>query len=251
MTSDSGGSPRSNTPGDESIWDDFVIENCGSRELALAEVLQDGLDSVMGLTEKFQTEDLDMPGLGPIFRAMFKNQDVARSVSKILGDISTDKGEYGLFPDPHTDSSPHFMCYDENAHRLYQWPNDLIRTGCFVHPDTIAFYYGGTRYIIICPRFWGMTRDYDSRRHRCPTVTNNMFTDHVEKFIGYQSSVLIHELIHFYLQERSLAQHTTPQEVYEWNACVLLNSVDSSRNPTNYELFIASAYYILAVTDDP
>ena len=47
-------------------------------------------------------------------------------------------------------------------------------------------------------------------------------------------------MMHFYLGVNSLSQTSAPPEQYELNDCVGLNKVDSLRNPSNYQYYLAS-----------
>lgn len=62
---------------------------------------------------------------------------------------------------------------------------------------------------------------------------------------AYQSYVLIHEIMHFYLQTHSLSGTTIPPEQYSLNGCVGLSPLHSLHNPTNFQIYMASKSFFM------
>ena len=190
--------------------------------------------------------------LGPIsphgFRAMFKSRDAIDSVGVILESIYVLKTKSGLKPSPDSQLEPRFACATEDMEGEYDflnlgydpWERCLRRSPEGVFPA--AFYAEGTAYTFLCPPF-NLQAPRPSTSH-CPTVdvdTDNRFRGDQNLFAQkYQVYTLLFQLVRFYIGSWALNPYTVPPEQLDWNDCVFkLNSYDSTRNPTNFEIYTA------------
>ena len=176
------------------------------------------------------------------FQAFFKYDGAKGYVEDILKQISTMEPKQGLVPTPDKPTAPRFVCAQEDSRRKYPWlhphadPWMLCKMGA-----TASFYSFSTAYIWICPIFFNNpTKPVDFTGMLCPNVRDNVFTGDDTRFLNFQTYVMIHEMVHFYLQDQSLTGTTYPTEQYRPNDCVALSPLHSLHNPTNYHAYIAS-----------
>lgn len=173
------------------------------------------------------------------YKAWFKSNTSKDYIQRVLQNIHTVQSKFGLQPQPDLPTGPHFSCVGPNTSALYPWmrlnPFYLCVT---LFPGMKAFYYPGSSYILICPSFWSL-QPWPSITS-CPTVMDNLFVGSRAWLSDYQTYVLIHEMVHFYLGMNSLTLDTAPREQYELNDCVALGKVNSFRNPANYQHYLAS-----------
>ena len=158
----------------------------------------------------------------------------------MLQKIYTAQTKVGLQPQPGLPSAPRFACVTPETIGLYPWMRLNPFSICVSNPPSGmgAFYYTGSSYILICPGFWSI--EPWPLKGLCPTVIHNRFIGAQARLSNYQTYVLIHEMLHFYLGMDSLSQISAPPEKYKLNDCVGLGKVNSLRNPSNYQHYLAS-----------
>lgn len=173
------------------------------------------------------------------YKAWFKSNDSSAYIQGLLQDIYTGQPRIGLQPQPDLLTGPRISCVTPATVDLYPWMRFDPFWACVTHsPAAGAYYYSRSSYILICPYFWSM-QPYPLRSF-CPTVIHNRFVGNRGSLSAYQTHILIHEMVHFYLGLNSLTLETTPPEQYELNDCVALDTVNSLRNPSNYQNYLAS-----------
>lgn len=169
-------------------------------------------------------------------------------VQSVLRSIASAYKLEGLLPHPRVPSAPHFACVNTDTIRRYRFlDSDPYELCTMPGAPGQAFYVMGTSYIFLCPSFWRGQVEPQRDKNICPSVTNNRFLDGGETLAGYASYLLIHEMVHFYLQAASLGIYTHPPEIYPINYCVGLDAMNSIRNPQNYQFYVASksCHYLL------
>ena len=182
-------------------------------------------------------DDMSNPKQGRLpYQAFFKDDTVENTVEDVLLSIRDARTREHILPDITKPYPPTFLCATEDMQRRYPLdPDPWVQC-----QDATAETIPGFRFIILCPDFWDLPlKPGITGEDGCPDVVKNRFTDNTPDIVYNQPLLLAHEMVHFYLAENSLDSHTYPAEVYALNHCVGLNAVDSSRNPTNYQAYIA------------
>lgn len=188
--------------------------------------------------------DADQYGTRSIygFKAMFKVDEAVPLVKAMLQNIATLSPLPNLEPFPEYHKKPRFACATPQS--VHQYP--------FLHHDPLiicslgpvaGLYVAGTAYIFICPTFWSIPSHPEEPPHAksCPVVRNNAFKVYPGfKVYHYQTYIILHELVHFYLQYESLSGLSLPPEQYSMNGCVALNPMTSLLNPLNLQNYVAS-----------
>lgn len=173
------------------------------------------------------------------FQAFFKNNAAGGSVVTMLKNVQTMKAIRGLKPNRFSASQPEFVCVDRRTLARYpKIPNDPWAI-CRVS-GSFGLWLRGWKYVFLCPRFFTLPTCPTERR--CPGVKDNMFEMTGFLLADFQSYVLMHEMIHFYLGRSSLGWDTTPAEKYKLNECVAMDPKDSLKNPMHYQYYVASQY---------
>ncbi|KAL2059666.1 hypothetical protein ABVK25_000959 [Lepraria finkii] len=220
-----------------------VIENCGEAfidvRMRVSQARNIALraygDSHLGVTSAHG------------FRAMFKDRTAIAAVGTFLRNIYELRAKGGLNPHPGTYLEPRIACATENMAARYDylhlgydpWQRCLTHTPEGIFPP--AFYAEGTAYIFLCP-VYNIQAPIPLRSH-CPSVveSDNVFVGNQNLFYRqYQVYTLIYYLTRFYLGDFALGANTHPREQIDWNDCVFnLNILESIRNPTNMQLYMA------------
>ena len=103
-----------------------------------------------------------------------------------------------------------------------------------------AFYIIDFSFIFLCPSFWAAPAAPSFPD--CPSVRKNQWTGMGQYLANYESYLLVHEMVHFYLGGESLGMMTVPREAYLINDCVALSSFTSIRNPQSYQNYVARRF---------
>ena len=181
------------------------------------------------------------------WKTMFKSPVNAAFVLGMLKRLSTFPQSINLGPDVHLPTSARFACVTPGFWSLYPWLLFDPYEWCSINQGLTSFYAVGQAYIFLCPKFWTFPPSLVASR--CPEVVDNFITLSASlqeaTFSQYQDYILIHELIHFYLQSASLGGYTIPNEQYTLNTCILLGAADSLNNPSNYQNYIAGKLFLL------
>ena len=177
---------------------------------------------------------------------MFKNDTASPAVGAILEAIFELSVIPGLKPNTAQPKPPRVSCVTENSATTYRdldlgydpWQTCL--TGDPTRNPIPAFVAEGTRYIFLCPLYF-VLEEAPLQAH-CPTLHLNRFAGDPNIFYQkYQIYTMIYQLVRFYLGENALDKATDPKEQFDWNNCVTaLDTLDSVRNPTNMEIYVAS-----------
>ncbi len=185
------------------------------------------------------------------FRSMFKEESATEAVEAIFNAIYYSKARVGLSPEPKVLKSPRFACVTEDSAQIYRsldldydpWQRCLV-SGSPRHTPVPAFYAEGTAYIFLCPAFF-VQEDHPTSPH-CPAVHHNRFAGDPNVFYrNYQTYTLMYQFIRFYLGDNALDSTTDPPEQFDWNNCVhSLGMLNSVRNPTNLQLYIACKWHL-------
>ena len=158
----------------------------------------------------------------------------------MLTAVSTLRPKRALEPWPLLPTQPQFACATKTAIHIYPFLDHDPWQICQFSPFA-AFYAPGTSYIFLCPRFFYYPEvPQDMTGRNCPGVLGNQWTPSERNLYDYQTYILLHEMIHFYLQSHTLTGVTIPPEQYGLDGCVALSPMNSLHNPTNYQAYIAS-----------
>ena len=186
------------------------------------------------------------------FKALFKSQRAVFNVALNLNSIYRYATMNDLKPKVSKPKSPRFACVAQHTAAYYGNldltfdPWDRCRQPVRDGSPTQAFYADGTAYIFICPGFFQQDVMPPPSRGStaCPVVSNNRFAGDPSVFYrNYQIYTLLYQLIRFYLGSHALGRKGQPEEVFDWNLCVRNTILESTLNPTNILLYIASKYH--------
>lgn len=159
-----------------------------------------------------------------------------------------------LLPNPNVRLRPRFACAQPGIREIYRWlPLSVDPWNyCSMGSTLSSFYVFGTAYIFVCPSFFTLPeKPADLTGRKCPTVQDNQYKGDDINVSVYQTYVLIHELIHFYLQSHSLTGVTHPCEQYHLNGCVSLTPLHSLHNPSSYQNYVALVQQKCTQAPDP
>ena len=168
---------------------------------------------------------------------MFKVDNTKRFVRGVLQRIFSHYRLYDLAPYPQIPTPPNFACVNEYTREVFTFLEIDIIAYCSIFGSQASYWLSGVSYIFLCPTFWRIP--IHPSFPDCPTVRKNKWAGPGQYLSAYQSYILIHEMVHFYLGTTSLGAHTDPSEVYPINDCVRLNSYNSLHNPSNYQYYVA------------
>ncbi|KAL8884026.1 MAG: hypothetical protein Q9192_006942, partial [Flavoplaca navasiana] len=218
----------------------YDIRDCGSfsdQVEAALDLGQEPLDAAINTAKQ------GVKGLHG-FRSWFKDDTAIPKVTEILRNIRSMKGLRRLIPYPNIwiAQQPVFVCVNESTFtrygtRLWQDPYKICQ-----EQSLYGLYIFGWKYIFICEKYFRLSMaPLGPPLRNCPHIVGNRFVVDAEmtRLAYYQTYVLIHEMVHFYLQRDSLGLTTDPKETYASNFCVNLDTKTSLRNPMNFQFFVA------------
>lgn len=176
------------------------------------------------------------------FRALFKYDGAREYVEDTLSAVVAMRPQRALEPWPQQPTRPQFSCVTYNVMHLHPFLHLDLWQLC-QYTSAAAFYASGSSFIFLCPRFFHYPEKPDDLSGRnCPEVENNRFSRNERNLYEYQTYIIIHEMVHFYLQGQSLSGISEPPEQYGLDGCVALSPMNSLHNPTNYQAYVASTY---------
>ena len=238
--------PRNDTTS-ELTYGQYHIENCRAYFPHLTEVIDSALAAVRPALDDVKLGEASRHG----FRALFKYHGAREYVAEMLKAISTMRPQRALEPWPLLPTQPQFSCVIRNSKNLYPFLEIDPWQLCSFSP-LAAFYAPESSFIFLCPRFFsypGIPTDLSGRN--CPGVQDNQWVHNSRNLYNYQTYILLHEMVHFYLQSHSLSGTTIPPEQYGIDGCVALDPLHSLHNPTNYQVYVASkSESVLTLVED-
>ncbi|KAL8751411.1 MAG: hypothetical protein Q9199_006437 [Rusavskia elegans] len=178
------------------------------------------------------------------FQAWFKDDAAIPKVTEILKNIQSMKGLRRLipYPNPWIAQPPVFVCVNESTFKRYGTRLGKDPYQYCQESGAFGLYLFGWRYLFLCEKFFTLrTAPLGPPTKYCPHIIGNRFTVPAElgRLADFQTYVLIHEMMHFYLGKDSLGWRTTPKEAYASNVCVNFDMKTSLRNPMNLQYFVA------------
>ena len=225
-----------NNTSDELTNGQYHIENCRAYFPQLINVIDSALAAVGPALQDVRLGQTSTHG----FRALFKYHGAKDYVENILRSIATLRPKHGLEPWPLLRTKPQFSCVIRNSKSLYPFV-DFDPWQICSFSGQAAFYASESSFIFLCPRFFSYPAiPTDLTGRNCPGVRDNQWVPNGRNLYDYQTYIILHELVHFYLQSHSLSGITLPPEQYFLDGCVALDPLQSLHNPTNYQVYVAS-----------
>lgn len=220
-----------------------MIEGCGSFRPAVEQLINQALATIPPAIRDANTHGTrSLYG----FKAMFKTDNAVPAVTTMLQKVAALTALPGLLPYPQYPQKPRFACATlESVHTYPFIPFDPLIT-CEIG-RVAAFSVSSTAYIFLCPVFWRLPSHPEEPplTGLCPEVKNNAFIVYPgSEVYNFQSYIIIHEIVHFYLQSMSLSGLTHPPEQYTLNGCVSLDPLTSLLNPLNIQTYVSSKYTV-------
>ena len=92
---------------------------------------------------------------------------------------------------------PSFACVTPGTAHLYPFLHEDPYWQCLLLTTAMAFYYGGSSYIFLCPNFGH--GQLAPPGQMCPSVIRNHFRGNEALLSKYLTYTVVHEMVHFYL----------------------------------------------------
>lgn len=198
--------------------------------------------------------DLSSTHASVAYQTFFKDTSYAPFINSILRNIAAGASvQPGQAAPGFSTSSPIITCVstmpDPNDSPIPSIPYiayiSAITAGyqhCRTDPTLpIGAYIQGTPLIVICPFFWGIPAKPARKTCNRLNEAGNQFQGDGIPLAFTQTSVLFHELVHFYTEAASGIWST--YERLRLNDCVELNAEQSRLNPNNYVYYVFSASF--------
>lgn len=182
----------------------------------------------------------------PAFDAFFKTNNSAPLVTETLTNISR-----GIPIETWTSQTVHtpvLTCAFEPGVtvRVHQRTVDVYDVCRDPLPAPTAFGMKFNHWIVLCPQFFTNVIPATPPWHLNPPTAPKDYCrkkDRIGRTIGgllihYRPSVLLHELVHQYLQAFGLVRGEI-EETYDFDGALSLSATDSLVNPANYQYYVA------------
>ncbi len=175
----------------------------------------------------------------PAYQAFFKDSIYDTLVDEIISNVTT--GAPLLKKNSPTPQSPLIVCIPG--------PNILNMTIAGVETDLYdgcksgasAFYKTQTNWIFLCPFFFKVVQQATTPAAFCPAITNIQFEENGQegKLVQNQMWILMHEIVHFYLDNSPGPATSSIYEAYDINAAFGLAASDAISNAQSYVWYSA------------
>lgn len=165
-----------------------------------------------------------------VYQAFFKDSIYNTFVDEIISNVTT--GAPLLKKNSPTPQSPLIVCIPG--------PNIVKYTVAGVEkdlyneciPGAAAFLKHETNWIFLCPPFFSVVQQATKPAAFCPAITKNRFEENGQqtKLVQTQMWILMHEIIHFYLDSSPGPATNSMYEAYGINAAFGLAASDAISN---------------------
>ena len=222
----------------------YTIRECGSEAIDIASTISTLSRSLLPAIEDTHYGTTSRYGFGTFFKSNYYTTAVEHVLQNIANGTPSASPRLG-FSNLTEEStslkvSPIIVCITaRNVVKVQgpqqSQPKDLYD---FCH-SAYGLRYRESPWVILCPAFFNLPQAPPPGN--CPRVNaaETQFAGSQAAFVDYQEFVLLHELLHFYLDTTRL-EAAQEYHFYNWNAVLGLSPEVSVRNPMNYEFYVAS-----------
>ena len=217
----------------------YSIYACGSNATSVSnglnllwtDLLPAITDSMTGITS-------------PAYAGLFKDDDYAPYITKLLTNVSTG-AQVTTLRSRVKPVTPLFACASTPGVvtlREHQVTIDMY-SQCTKAGAPPAFAWSNNHWIVLCPAYF---TDFPLKAsiHYCPStdfMSNQMrLWGHL---VFYKPFVLLHELAHVYIRASQVRPVKNYEETYDWNGALGLSALESTLNPQNYAFYVAGKYF--------
>jgi len=180
----------------------------------------------------------------PAYKTFFKDNIYAHFVAEIFKNITT--GASISKSNRHTPVSPSITCLTTPGiaiENTIAGPRDLYQI-CVHQPNRAGFYSYGTDWIFLCPSFFRLESQpsipLPGQTSPCPIFSNGQYQPHWSRLVVNQMYILMHEILHFYLDNAPGPVGDVMTEINEINAAVRLGTGATVSNAQSYVFYAAS-----------
>lgn len=182
----------------------------------------------------------------PAFDAFFKTHTSAPTITAIL--TNTSRGDPITTLTSRVPHTPVLTCAFEPGVtvRVHQRTLDVYDICRDPAPPPTALAMKFNHWIVLCPQFFTNRIPATPPWQLDPPSAPEEYcrkTDRIGRTMGsllidYRPSILLHELVHQYLEALGLARREV-RETYDFHGALSLSASDSLVNPANYQYYVA------------
>lgn len=233
----------------------YLISDCGDRTPQVSTVI----DLARAAAAAAIAPSRIGTSSGNIYTAFFKRNSASKYVTSMLENIKNHTPIRGRWPNRLKASGPEFICVKSDTFARYK-PLRVDPYWFCMQPRMYGFWARQSRYIFLCDFFFErpVTPPSIDSHSSQPADTCLRVDRRFNAFVGfgnvvclYQKYMLIHEMMHFYLESKTLRLQSTPREEYDLTKCVKFFETLSLRNSQNYQAFVTMVEQRCIETPNP
>ncbi|KAK3170321.1 hypothetical protein OEA41_009708 [Lepraria neglecta] len=180
----------------------------------------------------------------PAYQAFFKDNDYTSFVEQMLTNITN--GASLQKAGQNSAEAPTLACLTGPGiatEETSAGERDLYEI-CSGNSKYAAFYRSSTNWIFLCPAFFSyeqqtITTSSPASQY-CPNVVDNYFVqEYWMNLVQSQMYLLMHEILHFYLDSAPYPSHDSSHEVTDINVAFNVAAGDAISNPESYVIYAA------------
>ena len=222
----------------------FNVVFCDNQTTQVREDLQFLWENLQGL-EQATTAGTS----NAAFQAFFKDNTTEKFIQQMFSNITN--GAALVKPNGSTAQHPTLACLNGPGQMMEstsRGQRDLF-TICAGNPKYAAFYRASSEWIFLCPEFFAFPQQTPQPASAyCPNVVDNYFVQaNWLNLVQSQMFILMHEILHFYLDSAPYPAKDSVTEVTDINVAFNLAAMDAISNAESYVIYDASKSYPLQV----
>ena len=176
------------------------------------------------------------------FQAFFKDNQYENFIEEMFVNITN--GNALEKPGSASAEPPTIACLSgpgEATENTTAGVRDLFEI-CSGNPKYAAFYRASSKWIFLCPEFFTFPQQTPQPISQyCPTVEDGYFVQAFwMRLVQNQMYILMHEILHFYLDSAPYPSTDAVTEVTDINVAFNLAALDAVSNAESYVIYDAS-----------
>lgn len=218
----------------------YSIYNCAEKTI----LVEQDLD-LMQTALKSVAADTHFGSASPAYEAFFKDSIYDTFVDEVISNV-TEGAPLLKTNNPTTPQSPFIVCVRGPGIKVEDDGGERDIYDDCKNENWAAFYKQQTNWIFLCPLFFQIAQKASTPAAFCPAIVDDQFEENGQegKLVQNQMWILMHELVHFYLDSSPGPATSDARETYSINESFRLRARKAISNAQSYVWYSACKYYL-------
>lgn len=218
----------------------FSIYNCAEKTILVErdlDLIQTALKSVAA--------DTHFGTASPAYEAFFKDSIYDTFVDEVISNV-TEGAPLLKTNNKRTPQSPFIVCVRGPGIKVEDAGGERDIYDQCKNENWAALYKPQTNWIFLCPLFFQVVQKASTPAAYCPAIVDDQFEENGQegKLVQNQMWILMHELVHFYLDSSPGPATSSARETYSINESFRLRARQAISNAQSYVWYSACKYYL-------